>query len=153
MVEERNLSLAKHSTIRQEELDRMPQPLKEEVSRSVHTVVQGRLLGDDPVRYGKKMAERIVALPEDTTKSLLALFGPRLTVVPFTVDGFPSNEEVQLTNDLWSSVSDAQKKAMIERAAEVVAEKRHSSVDKVPDETPYVKRLLHRFMQIRSRQD
>jgi hypothetical protein len=131
----------------------LPDTLKVELSKRIDAVVQGRLIGDDPQRYSKKTTEEIVNLPEELTQGLLGSFGPRIKRVPFTIEGFPSSEEVTLTKDLWAHVGEEQRLKILESAAKNKAQQMGVETAKIPDQTPYAKRLLHRFLQIKQRQD
>ncbi len=139
-------------SIEQADFENLPKPLAEELSPSLHAVVQNRLLGDNPQRYSRQTAESLIVLPKERKMELMKSFGPRLKRVPFTVEGFPSTEEVQLTKDLWTTLNGDEQRRLLYAAAESVSKARNVAMREVPDQTPYVQRLLHRSMQITSRE-
>lgn len=82
---------------------------------------------------------------------LLDRFHPRLKRVPFTIDGIPAQEEVNLTVDIWSALTARERETIITNTSNVVAQEEQISLDELPDQTPYAMRLTHRFLQMQSR--
>ncbi|MFH0861849.1 MAG: hypothetical protein V1875_02360 [Candidatus Altiarchaeota archaeon] len=79
------------------------------------------------------------------------MFERRIASLPFTDEGIPSQEEAQLTKDIWNALTKEERKAILEHTAEMVAEDHRTTRDKIPDQTPYAMRLTHKYLKMKAK--
>jgi len=80
------------------------------------------------------------------TKELLNTFGGRLSVTPFTIEGFPSTEEVRLTKDIWESLTETERNEICDKLRAEFMQK-YSVEKNLPDPTPYAMRLTYLYLE------
>jgi hypothetical protein len=84
------------------------------------------------------------------SRELLEKFSRRLDVTPFTVEGVPPQEEVDLIKDLWAALTDEEKKDICVKVGDEVF---GDSIppEKRPDVTPYAMRLTLKYLKLLNR--
>jgi hypothetical protein len=150
MAKKEALAGVRRSVMEEAEFDRLPTPLREDVGRRLDAVVQHTMLmGDKPERYGIKAAKRVAALPDETNTALLKKFGLRISRTPFTISGVPSQDERQLSQDIWSALPADERQRIVENTKLMVSDDMSVGPGGLPDQTPYAVRLTHRYLQFR----
>jgi len=159
MVEQTEQKNRPRSVMEQQDFERLPKPLIDSVRQRLDAIVQHRhLMLDDQSRYRLERVDMTVGqagLSDERVAELVGRFSPRLKRVPFTIEGVPSEEEVALTKDIWKALDNGEKNAIVEATQRCVIAERTSNgkgVDDIPDERSHAIRLMHRFLQIKSRE-
>ncbi|MFH1054734.1 MAG: hypothetical protein V1744_01435 [Candidatus Altiarchaeota archaeon] len=96
---------------------------------------------------------KATAFSKERTAELVNKFRRRLDFTPFTMEGVPHADEVNLTNDLWSALTGEEKGKILDNTRNMVAEKLKRRPEDVPEQTPYAKRLLFRYLQMEAKND
>lgn len=104
------------------------------------------LMADDTSRYSLELARKSAGLDEKATGALLKKFGFRLRNTQFTTAGIPPQPEVSLVEEIWGSLTDAERTRIEYVTRSNVAKKDGLEPKDVPDQTPYAKRLTYRFL-------
>ena len=70
-------------------------------------------------------------LPDKKVEELLRKYGPRIKRIPFTIDGIPTDEERNLTKDIWNSLDAETKKKILDKTRNVIASERKIKPEKI----------------------
>lgn len=140
------------ATMEAHDFNKLPGPIHDNLTLTIDAVVAHRhLMAEHPGRYSAETASEGVKLNGASMTMLADRFGPRLRRVPFTMEGFPSRDEVELTHDLWHGLNEQGRTAVLKSVTDMVCRRRDKTSDRLPDQTAYAQRLLHRALQIKAR--
>ncbi|MFH1402645.1 MAG: hypothetical protein ABIH11_00065 [Candidatus Altiarchaeota archaeon] len=84
----------------------------------------------------------------DRMGDLLDKFSRRLEVVGFTSEGIPSEEEVDLIKDIWSSLTEDERARICENVRREISHSSSVMEFNRPDVTPYAMRLTFKYFKM-----
>ncbi len=85
--------------------------------------------------------------PSPRVEALLARFGERLRLQPFTETALPSPDEVALTCELWHALTDAERQTICDNLKDIKARGDDDYRALLPDQRPLAMRVAHKYFK------
>jgi len=78
---------------------------------------------------------------------LVNKFGKRLDAIPITIEGMPTEEEINLIRDIWNELNYSEKEAIYDAINTDIARGDKAFKQKLPKPEPYAMRLTFKYLK------